>query len=423
MNKRDSSTMNEENSTGQPTASSLTEMLNEILPSNFNENAKGDSDSIVKRFLSLDEFLSHPVLNKVTCSDPGFPDTVMITSTELLNSITEQLTQEEFESFLTTNEVTRKNSSLNIKFYGQMVYDLMSILILTSYASKFTDKPDVLNLIGIIVNFIPHHKHLSNYALKELRKMIQSDTETNISSQTIKNSLAAFISKNFKRQKITVDIIPVEDASLEAWFTTRHIQLYEDVVKPFMDIGWFFANISSTDKIGFSQITRSNIKTKDDGSHASLKLSMVKPIMVKVTRKIIKQGYKLIDLPVSVSANIIDTISKDVRFYDSNGLNIKLDYFDGVNICNPQSALVYNLYSVGTMYPHHDSTVNWNVDILDSNIDVYMMFNSIHLVYGDDTNKISLKLYPVAFNSSIQSISKIMMVSIPRVNKEEDLEE
>lgn len=413
-NKRDLSTMEEEGN--------LNDILNELLPGT-SDSIKDESEVVSKRFLSLDEFLNFAALNKVTVQDDSFPDTVMITDLDIIECATTlQLTQEEFTSFLDDNSTIKKNS--NLRVYNSTVYEFISIIILNTFAVKFSDQSDVLNLIGLIVNIIPHHKQNSKYALKEFNKMIQYSKEVSISSQTVKDLMRNFINKNFKRQKVEVEtIVDVDKNAFEVWFSDTHSQLYDDVVKPFMNIGWFFNNIAPISMFGFNQISRSTVKTKDDGSIQSLKLTMTKPLFVRVSSKIVKKGFKMMDLPSSVSSLIIECITRDVRFHDAQGLNIKLDYFEGVNICNPQAALVYNLYAPGSMYPHHESTVNWNIDILDSNIDVYMSFNSLHLVYGDDANKISIKLYPNSFNSSIQSTSRVCMVSIPRKKTEQDTEE
>lgn len=414
MSKRENTTMEE--------ASTLHDILDVLLPDASN-SASDETESLVKRFLTLDEFISHSTLNKVTVQDDHFPDTVMITDLDIIECVsTLQFNQEEFQSFLADNSSIKKNS--NLKVYNNPVYEFISIIILNTFAVKFADQTDILNLIGLIVNLIPNHKHNAKYALKEFNKMVQYNKESLISSQTVRDLMRNFISKNFKRQK--VEIMPdtaVEKKAFEDWFSDDHSQLYEDVVKPFMNIGWFFNNIAPISMFGFNQISRSTVKLKDDGSTPSLKLTMTKPIFVKVSSKIVKKGFKMMDLPTSVSSLIVETITRDVRFHDAKGQNIKLDYFEGVNICNPQAALVYNLYAPGTMYPHHDSTFNWNIDILDGNIDIYMSFNSLHLVYGDDANKISIKLYPSSFNSSIQSTSKVCMVSIPRKKTEQDVDE
>lgn len=441
--KRDFTTMSLE-SDNSNTNETISSMLNMVMATNNETQASinaasgnletGTSDSFVKKFLSTEEFLINTTLNKVTLDSSTLVNNLLVSQPEIIKILQEfNFTPATIQEFLTEKESKKKSPNKLLKFYDIDAYKFFTHVLLCAYSSpdRFGEQPEVLKVVEMLLNMMPAHKHNVTLALNELKKMLHTNKTPSISMVTINEQFKNFIDKKFpnnKRKKVEVEE-PVntegsdEDNNLAFWFGENHQSLFTESVKPFMSLGWFFNQFDVIGNIGFRNTTRSTVR-RGKTNIPCIRANLTKSLFVNAGTKTIIGGsisgsVKIITIPNAVSEALVELVKRDIRFKDNDGRIINLEFYEGVSVCNLVSALVYNLHAPGNSYPHTDSTIPWNVDVLDYHNNVFLSFDSINIVYDGDDNKITLKIYPKPFISSSLNNNKIAFISAP-ITKEKN---
>lgn len=378
----------------------LTGIVNTLIESELD----GETPSYTTQFLSPEDFLERTTLNQVTVPDHTLAETIYVSDKEFERTFAEfNFTPESLDEYLNKESTTRKNAP---RIYSNDVYEMIVAIMMYMYASKF--QGDIMTIVEMFISMIKAHKHHCRIPYGEIKKILTSSSNTPVSMDLARNKLLSWIDRKFKKARIEQP----EETTERSPFFDNHKELYNDVIKPFMSLGWFFDSMDPISKAGFRTLTRSTTKRRDD-TVSSLRVNLTKPVFCKLTAKNVKGTIKIVGLQPEASEQLIAMLKSKLRFKNSRQENVQMDFYDNIAVCNLLSAQVYNLYHAANSYPHEQSMTQWSVDLIDSSHSIYIAFDSLHLTYTGDVNKVTVKAFPIYFNTNVLATSKVAMINAP----------
>ncbi|QLI62372.1 DhNV_011 [Dikerogammarus haemobaphes nudivirus] len=430
MNNNGKRTLEEDedsNLNDDDTQSGFENLINRVLDTNNKSNnddvdESSTSEKYTKEFVTHQEFLTLTSLTNhqaIVESDNNTIcplENICITPEELIESFTENsITPSDVTEFLTSNPKVRKNGKF---FYPSEIFEYLYYILKFTYVKKYEQYPILTEYIDLFLRILQKQKNKTPTILEDMRVFFKGTTKENIQNVTkTKMQLEKFLKLKFKRMKTEViqeepEVVMNIYQDLEEYFPVPYDDIFTTFVKPFMTFNWFFNGITPYTQVGFTMLSRGQIKIgKNKTPTTTLKLILNKPILCKVTSHIVKGDYLMLSVHPEAALSIVQNVRNAVRFKDATGEQIHLDYYEDISICNRSKASVYNLYE----YNSKNKNTAWNANAV-SNGNIYMLFDSIYLVYNDEGGKISLRLYPCKFHSN----DEYYMINAPREDEEKE---
>lgn len=321
-----------------------------------------------------------------------------------LNNLSSVIENDEFNEIVEKHVLNNETKPIQ---YKDDLYEFFYYIIMDLYAKHVTDEE--LCLIENILTMILVHKANATTILKQFTKMLslkKVDTKVNLRNNAIQ------LNKFIKRKRIDVsDEDTPQDASDFVIKDPNIRKLFE----AFLDLSFILTNTCTISELGFKNIQNTNVLGKQQSTINALRLPFTQPILIPLSTLNVKNEYRFLKTTDFISDTIIDNIKSSVRFNNTEGNVVNLDFFPSISVCCMKQT---NVLCLNKVSEDDDLLIkDWNIKYHIDNHQVYCFIDSVSLIYDDDANKITVKVFPISFSSDMKSIHKIDFGAIKAIEE------
>lgn len=370
------------------------------------EETKGN-EAYIKNYMLMEEFLHNTHLNLVKTKTPAGPLTLKFENLEQYFTeakLTSARVIEMLDAHSTASTAKRNRNNL-LRDYDQMIYTFFYQMLCITYANVVSSSE--LVIVELFLSLLLVHQASAPTALENLFKLIENKcTERLMNVAEMRHKLFR-ITNNLLRKRIQQQDGQQDDTNIvetdaekelyanEMSFFGSHFTFYKLLILPFMQLQRIFNEIDCIDQLGFTNFIPTTLKKDEHQTVSALKFNLTRPLLVCMTsRLIIKGGFTVIELTDYVSECIISKIRQAIRFQDAEKNIVELECYSSVKVCNLTKVKVVQINHSLSEDVFLMQERDWDVKMLENHQQIYILIDSVNLVYCDDNNKIAVKVFP-----------------------------